>query len=62
MARFSCSACGCEGSVDFDPTQHRCPVCGSTTKVGFLVPVEELPVDFLQSLLDAEPLDDDDGD
>jgi primosomal protein N' len=56
MARFRCSACAQEGEFDYDPKRHECPNCGSTN-VQFALGVEELPEEFVEALLSAEPLD-----
>jgi DNA-directed RNA polymerase subunit RPC12/RpoP len=59
MARFRCAACSQEGEFvyDPDPEMHRCPLCGSRDVV-FALPVDELPEEFIEALLHAEPLDD----
>jgi rubredoxin len=57
MARFRCAACGQEGEFAYDPKRHACPVCGSSDVV-FALPVDELPEEFVEALLNAEPLDD----
>jgi hypothetical protein len=57
MARFRCAACGQEGEFVNDPTRHECPRCGSSDVV-FALPVDELPDEFIEALLQAEPLDD----
>jgi hypothetical protein len=61
MARFRCRACGQEGEFIYDPKRHECPRCGSI-EVQVALSVEELPEEFAQALLQAEPLDDDQTD
>jgi Zn finger protein HypA/HybF involved in hydrogenase expression len=43
MARFSCRACGNEGSFDYTG-RHACPNCGSDN-VQFALSIEELSDD-----------------
>jgi uncharacterized OB-fold protein len=57
MARFRCAACGREGEFVYDPQRHACPRCGSADVV-FALGIEELPDEFVEALLQAEPLDD----
>lgn len=42
MARFRCRACGEEG--EFDPSEHKCPTCGSLD-VQFTLSIAELQDD-----------------
>ncbi|UFW48183.1 MULTISPECIES: hypothetical protein [Bradyrhizobium] len=57
MARFRCGACGKDGEFTYDPTQHKCPRCGSNDVV-FALAMDELPDEFAQAISRAEPLDD----
>ncbi len=57
MARFRCAACGREGEFAYDPQRHECPRCGASDVV-FALGIDELPDEFIQMLLQAEPLDD----
>jgi hypothetical protein len=57
MARFRCRACGQEGEFAYNPHCHECPRCGSAD-VAFALGIDELPDEFVEALLQAEPLDD----
>ena len=61
MARFRCRACGQIGEFTYDPTRHECPCCGSPN-VQFALGIDEMPDELIdrivQSLSQAEPLDD----
>lgn len=65
MARFRCRACGQEDDFTYDPQRHACPRCGSP-HVQIALGIEEMPDalidDIVQSLSQAEPLDDDTSD
>jgi hypothetical protein len=58
MARFLCATCGRDGEFVYDPARHECPVCGSADVV-FALGIDELPDEFVEALLQAEPLNDD---
>jgi hypothetical protein len=57
MARFRCRACGQEGEFAYDPERHNCPRCGSADVV-FALGIDELPDEFVETLLPTEPFDD----
>lgn len=57
MARLRCSACAPRRESSTTTRRwHECPNCGSTN-VQFALGVEELPEEFVEALLSAEPLD-----
>ena len=61
MARFLCTACGRKGECVYETQRHECPDCGSVDVV-FALAIDELPDELVATLLQAEPLDDEDND
>ncbi|TYO61474.1 hypothetical protein FXV83_37970 [Bradyrhizobium hipponense] len=57
MARFRCGTCSREGEFAYDSQHHECPRCGSPDVMSALG-IDELPEEFVQMLLQADPLDD----